>query len=77
MVIRRIFVVERYRVTGGRPALPAFVSTLRRKPGQRRARALVTLIAAIGLVVSLAVAAVSIGIARAQTSSLTAAQLSR
>jgi hypothetical protein len=44
-----------------------FASITRWRPGQRRARVLVQLIAAVGLVLSLAVAAtaVSIGIARA------------
>jgi len=52
---------------GNRMGRIGFAPVRRRKPGQRRARALVQLIAATGLVVSLVVAvtAVSIGIARA------------
>ena len=53
--------------TGNRTARVGFVPVQRRKPGQRRARALVQLIAATGLMISLVVAAaaVSIGITRA------------
>jgi hypothetical protein len=52
---------------GNRMGRIGFAPVRRRKPGQRRARALVQLIAATGLVISLVVAAtvVSIGIARA------------
>lgn len=59
--------------TGNRIGGAGFTPVQRRKPGQRRARALVQLIAAVGLVVSLAVAAtaVSIGIARAHCSTVT------
>jgi multisubunit Na+/H+ antiporter MnhC subunit len=55
--------------SGDRNGRIGFAPMPRRKPGQRRARALVQLIAATGLVISLAVAAtaVSIGIARANT----------
>jgi hypothetical protein len=53
--------------TGNRMGRTGFAPVRRRKPGQRRARALVQLIAATGLVISLVVAVtvVSIGIARA------------
>jgi multisubunit Na+/H+ antiporter MnhC subunit len=53
--------------TGNRNGRIGFTPVQRRLPGQRRARALVQLIAATGLVISLAVAAtaVSIGIAKA------------
>ena len=59
--------------TGSWTGRIGFAPVQRRKPGQRRARALVQLIAATGLVISLAVAAtaVSIGIARAHTEAVT------
>lgn len=66
--------VVRTRITtGNRNGRVGFAPTERRKPGQRRARVLVQLIAAVGLVISLAVAAtaVSIGIARAQAETAT------
>ncbi len=61
--------------TGNRTGRIGFAPAQRRKPGQRRARALVQLIAATGLVISLAVAAtaVSIGIARAHAQTMTTA----
>ena len=43
--------------TGNRTGRIGFAPVQRRKPGQRRARALVQLIAATGLVISLVVAA--------------------
>jgi hypothetical protein len=69
------FVVRTLVETGNRTGRIGFAPTPRRKPGQRRARALVQLIAATGLVISLAVAAtaVSIGIARAHTETATTA----
>ncbi|MGZ3409367.1 MAG: hypothetical protein ACXWKA_03305 [Xanthobacteraceae bacterium] len=61
--------MERFVRTGAGIARSGFASTPRRRPGQRRARVLVQLIATAGLVLSLAVAAtaVSLGIARAHT----------
>jgi hypothetical protein len=59
--------VEARIATRNRNRRIGFAPAQRRERGQRRARALVQLIAATGLVISLAVAAtaVSIGIARA------------
>lgn len=59
--------------SGNRTGGIGFAPALRRKPGQRRARALVQLIAATGLVISLVVAvtAVSIGITRAHAETVT------
>jgi multisubunit Na+/H+ antiporter MnhC subunit len=60
---------------GNRTGRIGFAPTPCRKPGQRRARALAQLIAATGLVISLAVAAtaVSIGIAKAHANAATTA----
>jgi hypothetical protein len=60
--------VNRFVRTNAGIARTGFAPVQRRRPGQRRARVLVQLIATVGLVVSLAVAAtaVSLGIARAQ-----------
>ena len=60
--------MDRFVRIGEPIARTGYVTPRRRRPGRRRARALVQLIAAVGLVMSLAVAAtaVSIGIARAQ-----------
>ncbi|HVG52180.1 MAG TPA: hypothetical protein VM867_11145 [Xanthobacteraceae bacterium] len=66
---RKGSVVDRFVRTGERIARSDFVLVQRRKPGQRRARALLQFIAAAGLVLSLAVAVavVTIEFARAQS----------
>lgn len=58
--------------TGYRNGRIGFAPVQRRVPGQRRARAIVQLIAATGLVISLAIVAtaVSIGIARAHCAAI-------
>jgi hypothetical protein len=68
-MIRGGCVVNRFVRTDAGIARTGFTPVQRRRPGQRRARVLVQLIATVGLVASLAVAAtaVSIGLARAPT----------
>ena len=67
--LRKGSAVDRFVRTGERIARGDFVLVQQRKPGQRRARALLQFIAAAGLILSLAVAAavVTIEFARAQS----------